>query len=301
MPVDISFITVNYNTRQLLEELLRFFHSTPLPFSFCLVVVDNGSNDGSCQMLEQFEGINLVSIQAGENLGYGRAINRGMAAVKSHYVCIMNTDIILNRESLVALWDFFEGTPSAGVASPVIMGNNHRIQGFIFHPGILSLYSHTIGKIRSKLWKVRIQRADSPVRVPGVLGAFFMIRRAAFSNDQLFDEDFFFYYEDTELAHRYWMKNIPCYVLPQVSIIHLGGQSTSAEGGKLFQQSRRIYIGKCHGDRHASCLQQLDRIRLWIKYFKYKLITRIFENKALRAKHDYYARLIELQEKHGKI
>lgn len=294
MSVEIVFITVNYNTRELVEDLLRFFRSTPLPFSYNLVVVDNASDDGSRQMLEQDQGSDLIYIQAGHNLGYGRAMNRGMAAVKSRYACIMNTDLILNRESLVALWDFFEYNPDAGVASPVIMGSDCRMQGFIFHPGILSLYSHTINKIRSKRWKLRIQKANSPLRVPGVLGAFFMVRRTAFNDSALFDEDFFFYYEDTELAHRYWAQGIPCYVLPWVSIIHLGGQSTSAAGGKLFQQSRRIYIGKCYGDRHASRLQRLDRIRLWIKYFKYRFIICIFENKSLRSKYEYYARLVDL-------
>ena len=297
MSVDVAFITVNYNTCRLVEELLRFFRSTPLPFSYSLVVVDNGSSDGSDRMLEQAHGNDLIPLLAGENLGYGRAMNRGLAAVESRYACIMNTDLILNREALVALWDFFEGTPTAGVASPVIMGSDRRIQGFIFHPGILSLYSPTVSKIRSKRWKIRVQRAVSPLRVPGVLGAFFMIRRTAFGDTPLFDEDFFFYYEDTELAHRYWTHNIACHVLPEVSITHLGGQSTSAAGGRLFQQSRRIYIEKCHGTRHAAFLQRLDRIRLWSKYFKYRLVTRIFENQGLRAKHDYYSRLVKQHDR----
>lgn len=292
MTADIAFITVNYNTRPLAEKLLRFFREVELPFRHCLVVVDNASTDGSRRMLEEAQGDSLVYIQAGGNLGYGRAVNRGLAAVTSRYACIMNTDLILNRGALVALWNFFERNPEAGVASPVILGSDHRIQGFLFSPGILPLYFPMLGKIGSKLQKLRVARAGSPIRVPGVLGAFFMIRRSCFS-DRLFDEDFFFYYEDTELAYRYWLRGIPCHVLPQVSIVHTGGQSTSAAGGRLFQESRRIYVRKCYGSSNARRLAILDRFRLRMKYAKYRLLITLSKADRIRSKYEYYARLVQ--------
>ncbi|KAA0892023.1 glycosyltransferase family 2 protein [Oryzomonas rubra] len=292
MAVDIAFIAVNYNTRALVEELIRFFATCELPFRHCLVVVDNSSTDGSREMLEQAQGDGLVYIQANENLGYGRGMNRGMAAVASRYACVMNTDLILNREALVALWEFFESRPEAGVASPVILGSDGRMQGFLSFPGLLLLYAPTLSKIKSKLWKLRVAKARVPLRVPGVLGAFFMIRRSCFAAP-LFDEDFFFYYEDTELAHRYWEQGVPCYVLPQVSIIHTGGQSTSAAGGKLFQQSRRIYIEKCYGAPHTAWLATLDRARLRMKYYKYRILSCFVKSGKIQRKYEYYARLVQ--------
>lgn len=296
MTVDVAFITVNFNTCQLVQDLISFFRTTTLPFSFCLVVVDNASTDGSQKLLSEMSWEGLVYIQAGGNLGYGRGMNRGLAAVESRYACIMNTDVLLNREALVALWGLFESTPDAGVASPLVLGADGRQQGFIFHPGILSLYSHTVCKIRSKRWKLRVACATHAIPVPGVLGAFFMIRRDRFSGNSLFDEDFFFYYEDTELAHRYWSQGIKCYVLPQVSIVHLGGQSTSAAGGKLFQASRRTYIAKLYGERHATVLDKLDRLSLYLKFTKYRLLCMVFCTKAIRSKYEFYARLVNYNE-----
>jgi len=293
MQVDVAFITVNYNTCFLVEELIRFFKTAGLPFSYRLVVVDNNSTDGSQAMLQQVEWDGLIYIQTNENLGYGRGMNRGMQAVRSQYACIMNTDLILNQEALSALWSFFEARPEAGVASPVIMGSDQRVQGFLFLPSIWSLYSQTISKIRSKRWKLRVEKADTPLTVPGVLGAFFMIRRDLFT-DRLFDEDFFFYYEDSELAHRYWKRGIPCFVLPQVSITHLGGQSTSAEGGRLFQESRRIYLEKCYGSPHTVLLALLDRFRLRFKYYKYFLLNSVVKSQKIQSKYDFYSRLMQL-------
>jgi len=292
MPVDVSFITVNFNTCQLVADLIEFFRATPLPFSFRLVVVDNFSTDGSQELLSTEQMPELVYVQTNENLGYGRGMNRGLASVISRYACIMNTDLILNRETLVALWDFFQSNAQAGVVSPLIAGADGRQQGFIFHPGILSLYSNTVCKIRSKRWKQRIEKAVEPIMVPGVLGAFFMIRRSSFPVNNLFDDDFFFYYEDTDLAHRYWLQGIKCYVLSKVSIVHLGGQSTTASGGRLFLDSRKKYITKLYGRRHASVLERLDYFKLYLKYLKYCLLVIVSKTKGIRSKYEFYARLV---------
>ena len=64
---DVAFVTVNYNTRPLVEDLLNFFSREDLPFSHTLVVVDNGSRDGSHELLNRQAG-STVYIPAGKNL-----------------------------------------------------------------------------------------------------------------------------------------------------------------------------------------------------------------------------------------
>ncbi|HQB40008.1 MAG TPA: glycosyltransferase, partial [Deltaproteobacteria bacterium] len=105
---DITFVTVNYNTRDLVREMLNFFRSASLPFSHALVVVDNNSTDGSHEFLTAQD--DLLYIPAGENLGYGRAINRGIQASDSRYICVLNTDVVLNGACLTRLWEFMEQT-----------------------------------------------------------------------------------------------------------------------------------------------------------------------------------------------
>jgi GT2 family glycosyltransferase len=292
MQVDVAFITVNYNTCALVEELIRFFKAVELPFSYRLVVVDNNSTDGSQAMLAQERWDGLLYIQTNENLGYGRGMNCGLQAVASRYACIMNTDLILNRDALVALWSFLNSTPSAGVASPVILGSNQRIQSFVFHPGVVLLYFPWLGKMLSKLRKLQVKYSLKPVNVPGVMGAFFMIRRACCSRGFLFDEDFFFYFEDAELANRLFSQKVLSYVLPQVAIIHTGGQSTSENGGRLFYESKQIYINKCYGANHLKAIGKLDNIRILLKYFKYLFLVRIMRIEKVSGKFLYYSRLV---------
>ena len=95
MPVDIAFITVNYNTVEHVKRLADFFRDLAVPFTFSFTVVDNDSQDGSQEFLHSRADIHYL--QAGENLGYGRAMNRGLASTDSKYVCVMNTDIVMNQ------------------------------------------------------------------------------------------------------------------------------------------------------------------------------------------------------------
>ena len=288
---DVAFVTVNYNTRPLVEDLISFFSRTELPFSHRLVVVDNASTDGSREMLERAEGI--VYLQAGENLGYGRGVNRGLRAVESRYVCVMNTDLVLNRESLTALWDLFEKNPEAGVASPVIRTSSGRQQGFVFfRPSAAALYFDLVCRLMSKYWKVRVDLSRAPFRAPGVLGAFFMMRRSLIEGDTLFDEDFFFYYEDTDLSHRLLERGIVCYILPRVSIVHLGGQSSSPDAsGALFHSSRRRYVEKHFGRARMERTRFFDRLRLRAKHLKYALLACVVKTERIKAKREYYANL----------
>ncbi len=285
---DIAFVTVNYNTRPLVEDLLNFFSSETLPFSHTLVLVDNGSSDGSHELLSQQTG-SVVYIPAGENLGYGRAINRGISAVESSYVCVLNTDVILTTESLTSLWDFMENTPQAGIASPRIANRDGSTQGFIFYKSPLSLVFNFMNTIRTSLLKKRLARSTAPMSVQGVLGAFFLIRRSIVPDAGLFDEDFFFYYEDTELAHRMYEAGVLCFALPSCSIIHLGGSSTSIAGARMFYKSKGIYLRKHYGEGFAGIIKLIDRARLREKHLKYALLAMFLPSRRILEKKTFYA------------
>lgn len=283
---DIAFVTVNFNTCALVREMIHFFEATSFPFSHKLVVVDNQSNDGSHELLSMQE--DILYIQAGENLGYGRAINRGIQAIESRYICALNTDIVLNREALVNLWEFMEQNPDAGVTAPRITNRDGSTQGFIFCKTTLAIVFNILNRIRTSWLKMRLARATMPMRVDGVLGAFFVIRRSLVPENGLFDEDFFFYFEDTDLAHRLFESGAKCYVLPLSSIIHLGGSSTSIEAARMFFKSKNIYLNKHYGSAFAKAIIALDRLRLRMKLVKYTFLRFFTSSEKVARKKEYY-------------
>ncbi len=286
MPVDIAFITVNYNTLDCVRQLATFFINLDVPFTFTFTVVDNNSRVGSQEFLQSRPEINYL--QTGENLGYGRGINRGVAASASKYVCVTNTDVILNRDALVGLWRFLEERPDAGVCAPRITCEDGRNQGMVFKASLFAIYASWFAKLQASFEKRKIARATAPLRVDGVMGAFFLIRRSTIPPPTLFDEDFFFFYEDTALAHTLKNNGVPCFVVPGATIIHLGGKSGSANSISSFYESRNLYLKKFYGPLHARAIYFLDRARILRKWSLYSLFSRLTASERIKSKQRYY-------------
>jgi len=286
MPVDIAFITVNYNTLECVKNLAEFFSGLDVPFTFTFTVVDNNSIDGSQQFLQSRPEINYL--QTGENLGYGRGINRGVAATTSEYICVTNTDVVLNLEALVSLWRFLEERPDAGVCAPRITYEDGHDQGMVFKASLFSIYANWFAKLLASYEKRRIARATAPLRVDGVMGAFFLLRRSVIPPPALFDEDFFFFYEDTALAHTLKNNGVQCFIVPGAFIIHLGGKSGSANSISAFYESRNLYLRKFYGPLHAKAIYFLDRARILRKWSLYSLFSRLTASERIKSKQRYY-------------
>jgi N-acetylglucosaminyl-diphospho-decaprenol L-rhamnosyltransferase len=286
MPVDIAFVTVNYNTLECMKNLTSFFSDLDAPFTFTFTVVDNNSVDGSQELLQSRPEIQYL--QTGENLGYGRGINRGVAATASKYVCVTNTDVILNRDALIALWHFLEERADAGVSAPRITYEDGRNQGMVFKASLFSIYANWFAKLLASREKRKIARATAPLRVEGVMGAFFLIRRSVIPQPALFDEDFFFFYEDTALAHTLKNNGVQCFIVPGATIIHLGGKSGSANSISSFYESRNLYLKKFYGPVHARAVYLLDRARILRKWTIYSLFSRFTASERIKSKQRYY-------------
>jgi GT2 family glycosyltransferase len=286
VPVDIAFVTVNYNTLECVRQLAAFFKGLDAPFTFTFTVVDNASSDGSQEYLQAQPEIQYI--QTGGNIGYGRAINRGVAATASKCVCVTNSDVILNREALVKLWRFLEQRTDAGVCAPRITWDDGRDQGMAFTASLFSHCALWFAKILAARTKRKIARASAPVKVDGVLGAFFLIRRSAIPSPALFDEDFFFFYEDTALAHALKIRQVPCFIVPDARIIHIGGKSRSAESTACFYESKYLYLRKFYGPFHARAIYFLDRVRILRKWLFYSLFSLVTSSERVKFKRRHY-------------
>jgi N-acetylglucosaminyl-diphospho-decaprenol L-rhamnosyltransferase len=287
LPVDIAFVTVNYNTLEYVQRLSDFFNRLEVPFTFSFTVVDNNSQDGSQEFLQSHPEIHYL--QTGKNIGYGRGINRGVAATASKYICVTNTDVVLNREALITLWRFLEERQDVGVCAPRITYADGRDQGMLFHHSLFSHYATWYGKALARYAKSKIASATAPLKVHGVTGAFFLIRRrSVFPLPILFDEDFLFYHEDTSLAHALKNRGVLCFVIPDATIIHIGGKSSSAESVSLFYRSKYLYLRKFYGPLHARAICFLDRLRILRKLLFYSLLSLIVGSERIKSKQRHY-------------
>ena len=287
MPVDMAFVTVSYNTLEYVQRLSDFFNRLEVPFTFSFTVVDNHSQDGSQEYLQSHPEIHYL--QTGENIGYGRGINRGVAATASKYICVTNTDVVLNREALITLWRFLEERQDVGVCAPRITYADGRDQGMLFQQTLFSHYATWFAKALARYGKSKIANATAPLKVDGVTGAFFLIRRrSVFPLPTLFDEDFFFYHEDTSLAHALKNRGVSCYIIPDATIIHIGGKSSSAGSVSLFYKSKYLYLRKFYGPLHTRAICFLDRLRILRKLLFYSLLSLVVGSERIKTKQRHY-------------
>jgi GT2 family glycosyltransferase len=200
----------------------------------------------------------------------------------------MNSDVVLNGESLTRLWRFLDQHPEAGVCAPRTTYEDGRDQGMVFHRSLPSHYADWLSRMMAQSTKRKIARAVGPVQVDGVLGAIFLIRRSLISPSGLFDEDFFFFYEDTSLAHGLANRSVKSFVVPDAVVVHLGGRSRSANSVAFFYESKYLYLKKFYGTFHARAVYWLDRGRIFRKWLFYSLISLVTPSKRLEFKREHY-------------
>lgn len=262
-PPDISVITVNRNTRELLAPLLNSVIETADGLSIELVLVDNGSTDGSVELVRQ-EFPDVKVIENGANLGFAAANNRGMDESKGRCILLVNTDVVVLPGALRAMWEFLQQDASVGVVGCRVLNPDGSLQlsGKTFPDPVAALYIglgiHKIlpdNKITNRYY-LPIQSYELRQEVDHVSGSCMMINRAATEKVGLFDENFFLYCEDVDWCTRMRAGGFKVFYLPEAQVIHHKGKSSSKESSRMIREYHRSawYFYRKHYSRSASRL-----------------------------------------------
>ncbi|RZS68048.1 hypothetical protein EV187_0473 [Agromyces ramosus] len=237
---ELSVVVVNYNTRDATAACLRSVLQTAATVDLELIVVDNGSSDGSVPAFRAgFPGV--VAIEAGENLGFARGVNLGARAASGTWLLLLNPDTIVLPGSLRALLDFAAAHPEFGMFG----GRTLRPDGSVDPSscwGAPSLWSLTMfATMLSTTFKrspffdpesLGAWNRDSVREVPIITGCLLLVRRADFERLGGMDEDYFLYGEDAEFSLRAGRAGMRRVVVPDAVIVHEVGGSSDAGGEK---------------------------------------------------------------------
>jgi N-acetylglucosaminyl-diphospho-decaprenol L-rhamnosyltransferase len=228
----VSVAVISYNTRDILRRCLA---SVVAEHPTEVVVADNGSSDGSVEMVRsEFPAARLL-VDAG-NPGYGAASNRAIEGCTSPYVLLLNADTLLPPRTLSALLGYMESHPRVGLAGPRLRNADGSLQRscYAFPSTSFLLVEHSpLRPLAALLPSARRHffigwPHDRARAVPWVLGAALMIRRDAFDAVGGFDPSFHMYYEEVDLAYRLAAAGWETHFTPIADVTHLGGASTSA-------------------------------------------------------------------------
>jgi N-acetylglucosaminyl-diphospho-decaprenol L-rhamnosyltransferase len=238
-------IVVNYEAGPLLLESVRSLRADTSAGNAEIVVVDNGSSDGSVAALRA-EISDVQVVRAPGNVGYARAANMGIAATRAPIVAIVNPDACVERGAAGVLVERLESQPRIGACGPRILNSDGSV-----YPSARQVPSVpvAIGHGVFGLWwptnpftaRYRELDADSsrPRLVDWVSGAAIWLRRDALDAVGGWDERYFMYMEDLDLCWRLRRAGWEIAFEPAAQVEHLQGVSTARRPYRMLLEHHR--------------------------------------------------------------
>ena len=222
--MDLSVIVVNRDRRDLLLECL----GSVSPGSTELIVVDNGSSDGSADAVAgAFPKARLL--RQDTNLGFARAVNLGLKIARGKTIVLLNNDAKVLDGALERMHAFLEENPDCAIVGAQLVHQDGRLQnsfdnfptpGLVFAKGLLRW-------ARPGAYPSKRTPLSGPREVESVIGAALAIRRAALEQIGPLDEDYFWSLEETDWCRRAAAAGWKVVVLPEARVRHHSGATKS--------------------------------------------------------------------------
>lgn len=225
--IDLSVIIVNFNTKDLVIDCYESIKNEGSKINCEIIVVDNGSADGSVEAFKKLEkeNKNFHLISNSGNLGYAKANNQGVKISRGKYLLLLNSDTLVKKNSLGNLVEFAQKHPDAGVVGSKLFNADGSLQSSCFHfPTIKNAILEYWFNKKGLLEKFA-PRGNLPTEVDAVVGAVFLITPVARKKVGLLDERYWAYFEDIDYCRQTWKQGLKVYYLPTSEIIHYHGVS----------------------------------------------------------------------------
>jgi N-acetylglucosaminyl-diphospho-decaprenol L-rhamnosyltransferase len=235
------------NARELLRDALASLAGERV------VVVDNASTDGTAEMVEhEFPGVRLLRNE--ENLGFGRAVNQGAAEAEGDVLVLVNNDVVCEPGFVARLCEPFAEARvgmAAGVLVQAAAPDLVDSAGIEIDPTLRAfdyLWNQPVGTL---------ERASDPLGPCGGAAAY---RLSAFREAGGFDEAFFAYWEDVDLALRLRLAGWECRLVPGARALHRHGATlgASSPAARRLEAFGRAYVLAKHRVPRGARVALLD-------------------------------------------
>ena len=270
----LSVIIVSYNVKFFLEQCLRSCVKATQNLEAEIIVVDNNSVDESTEMVkEKFPNISLIHNQ--ENLGFSKANNQAILKAKGEFVLLLNPDTLVEEDAFEKAICFMSEKKEVGVVGVQMIDGKGKFldeskrgipdfqTSFLkflglnkFFPNSQTLNSYYLGNLDK----------DKRHEVDVLAGAFMLIRKSVLNVVGRLDEQFFMYWEDTDLCMRIADKGYKIYYLGDIKIIHYKGESNKRHTLNFtigFNKSMLSFVKK-HFSKHPLFLPLIKLLHVLV-------------------------------------
>jgi GT2 family glycosyltransferase len=296
--MDISIIIVTWNTKDLLQKCLDSIYKTIHDITFEIIVIDNASEDDTLVMLKgKFPHITLI--KNSRNLGFGAANNQGLRIMRGRYALLLNSDTVLTIQAVEELFTFMETHPEAAMAcGQLLNADGSKQNSMASFPSLLTLMTNMplLEYLFPKRYPSKRYNHKNPVEVDSGIGACLLVRKKAIDEVGMFDERYFFFFEETDWAYQMKKAGWKIFHIPTAFIYHLQGQSIGSDIRSRieFYRSRYLFFRKWHSRAYYLLISSVIFFRLlvnWLLTTAGNILTLGF-HRGIRDKWIVYSRLI---------
>lgn len=253
--MDISFIIVNWNTKQLVAQAVKSIQKFATGFTFEIIVVDNNSQDGSVAYLKKrFPKVKVI--ESKQNIGFGPGNNLGIKAAIGEYLFFFNSDAYLIDNSLLQFLKSARKIGNLGAIAPLILNQDKTIQqsgGYFPTLFKVFLWMSFIDDLPGgAIFKPYHIDHDSFYQiereVDWLTGAAFMVPKKVLDKVGVFDNKIFMYGEDVDLCFRISSAGYKVVMSPVAKMVHVGqGSSGKVPKGAILGEYKTIlYVYQKH-------------------------------------------------------
>lgn len=254
--MDVSVIIITYNTRLMTNDCIDSVISNTFDIEYEIILVDNASQDGSKEFFSTDSRIRYIYND--ENLGFGKANNKGLGIAKGRNILFLNSDTILLNNAIKILSDYLDIKPNVGVCGGNLLSKDltPNLSFMRYAPSIYSEINRFAKGLPDKVRfgkNIEYNHTGKPLKVFHITGADFMVRKSVLDEVGSFNPRFFMYFEETELCWRIHKAGYTVMSVPEASIVHLDGKSfkdnsnsNSSKRGIEYEKSKWIYFELTH-------------------------------------------------------
>lgn len=286
---DVSIIIVNYNTRQLTMDCLASVYESLTSFQYEIIVVDNASHDGSVEAIRGgYPDVRLIANR--DNTGFAVANNQGMDIAKGRYILLLNSDTVVQTDTLEVMIGFMDHHPEMGASGCKVILPEGTLdkackRGFPT-PSASFYYAFGISRMfpdRPKFNQYQLGHLspDDEYPVDCLVGAFMLVRRETIDQVGGLDETFFMYGEDIDWCYRIKEAGWGIYYYPRTYIVHYKGASARRKPMKIIYEFHRA-MWVFHRKHYAKRYGMLTNTAVWLG-ISLKFSLSLIRNKLFRS------------------
>ena len=229
--VQLSIVIITWNQLSYLQDCLCSLQPVMQREDVEVIVVDNGSEDGTCQYLTvNYPQIYLHINDCNKGVAYAR--NRGLELAQGKKVLFLDNDTVVNENAISGMEIYLDEHSKVGLCACRLVDSNSQIQDSFKHfPGLWLKIKNVLGITKTNA--PDLQTVTSPIEPVYVIGACQMIRREVIERIGLLDENIFYGPEDADYCMRIVAEGWKVVYLPQYTIVHHWRRATNK---KLFSR-----------------------------------------------------------------